>query len=43
MFRIVAIALVALAAFDFFFLDGTYLHYVQAVVAAMRHHLLPGY
>ena len=37
MFRIVAIVVVALAAFDFFFLDGTYL---QAMLADMRHHFL---
>jgi hypothetical protein len=40
MFRIVAIALVAVAAFDFFVLDGTYLHYVQAMLADMRYHFL---
>jgi len=40
MFRIVAIIVVALAAFDFFFLDGTHLHHVQAMLAAMRHHFL---
>jgi hypothetical protein len=40
MFRIVAIIVVALAAFDFFFLDGTYLHHVQAMLAEMRHYML---
>jgi hypothetical protein len=30
--RGVATALVALAAFDYFYLDGKYLNYVQAVV-----------
>jgi len=42
MFRIVAIIVVALAAFDFFFLDGTYLHHVQSMLAEMRHHILHG-
>ncbi len=40
MFRIVAIVVVALAAIDFFVLDGTYLHHVQAMLADMRHHIL---
>jgi hypothetical protein len=40
MFRIVAIIVVALAAIDFFFLEGTYLHHVQAMLAEMRHHIL---
>jgi hypothetical protein len=40
MFRIVAMIVVALAAYDFFFLDGTYLHHVQAMLADMRHHFL---
>ena len=30
---------VALAAFDFFFLDGTYPYHVQAMLAEMRHHI----
>ncbi len=40
MFRIVAMIVVALAAYDFYVLDGTYLHYVQAMLADMRHHFL---
>ena len=40
MFRVVAIAVVALAAYDFFVLDGTYLHHVQAMLADMRHYIL---
>ena len=40
MFRIVAIIVVALAALDFYFLDGTYLHHVQAMLADMRHYIL---
>ncbi len=40
MFRVVAIVVVALAAIDFFFLDGTYLHHVQAMLTDMRHHFL---
>ncbi len=42
MFRVVAIAVVALAAYDFFVLDGTYLHHVQAMLEDMRHHILRG-
>jgi hypothetical protein len=41
MFRIVAIVVVALAAVQE--KKSTYLHHVQAMLAAMRHHLLPGY
>jgi hypothetical protein len=37
MYRSVATALVALAAFDYFYLDGRYLHYVQAVAESMLH------
>ena len=40
MFRTVAIFVVALAAFDFFVLDGTYLHHIQAMLTDMRHHVL---
>jgi hypothetical protein len=41
MYRGVATALVALAAFDYFYLDGKYLHSVQAVANSMLHFFLP--
>jgi hypothetical protein len=41
MYRGVATFLVALAAFDYFYLDGKYLHYVQAVVNSLLHFLVP--
>jgi hypothetical protein len=41
MYRGVATALVALAAIDYFYLDGKYLHYVQAVANSMLHFLMP--
>jgi hypothetical protein len=37
MYRGVATALVALAAFDYFYLDGKYLHHVQAVANSLLH------
>jgi hypothetical protein len=37
MYRGVATALVALAAFDYFYLDGKYLHSVQAVANSLLH------
>ena len=40
MYRGVAIALVALAAFDYFYLDGKYLHSVQAVANSLLHFFL---
>ena len=38
---VVATALVALAAFDYFYLDGKYLHSVQAVANSLLHFFLP--
>ena len=37
MYRGVATALVALAAFDYFYLDGMYLHHVQVVADSLLH------
>jgi hypothetical protein len=37
MFRIVAIALVAFAAFDLYFLDGQYTHAAEAMGMSLRH------
>jgi hypothetical protein len=37
MFREVAIALVALAAFDYFYLDGKYVHSIEMAVRSMVH------
>ena len=37
MFRGVAVALVAMTAFDYFYLDGRYIHSVQMVVFSMLH------
>jgi len=37
LFRIAAIWLVALAAFDLYFLDGKYIHTVEAVVRSVVH------
>jgi hypothetical protein len=37
MFRSVAIGLVALAAFDLYFLDGKYTHTVEALVHSLAH------
>jgi len=37
--RIVAIALVAVAAFDLFFLDGKYVHVVKAVTLSLLHQI----
>jgi hypothetical protein len=41
MYRGVTTALVALAAFDYFYLDGKYLHCVQAVANSLLHFFLP--
>jgi hypothetical protein len=41
MYRGVATALVALAAFDYFYLDGNYLHSVQAVAHSLLHFVMP--
>ena len=41
MYRSVATALVALAAFDYFYLDRKYLHSVQAVANSLLHFFLP--
>jgi hypothetical protein len=41
MYRGVATFLVALAAFDYFHLDGKYLHVVQAVANSLLHFFLP--
>jgi hypothetical protein len=40
MYRIAAITLVALAAFDYVYLDGKYLHVVQTVANSMLHFLI---
>jgi hypothetical protein len=40
MYRGVATFLVALAAFDYFYLDGKYLHSVQAVANCLLHFFL---
>jgi hypothetical protein len=40
MFRGVAVALVALAAFDHFFLDGRYIHSVQMMALSLSHFLI---
>jgi hypothetical protein len=40
MFRVVAIALVALAAFDYLYLDGKYIHSVQAMMLSMLHFMV---
>ena len=40
MFRVVAITLVALAAFDLFFLDGKYFHAVEAVARSLAHFMV---
>jgi hypothetical protein len=37
MFRTMAIALVAMAAFDYFYLDGKYIHSVQTVTLSILH------
>lgn len=37
MFRRVAIALVAMAAFDLFFLDGQYIHALQEIGRSILH------
>jgi hypothetical protein len=37
MFRTAAVALVALAAFDYFYLDGKYIHSVQMAVLSILH------
>jgi hypothetical protein len=39
MFRVTAIALVAMAAFDLFFLDGRYTHAVDMTVRSLMHHM----
>ena len=40
MFRIVAIWLVALAAFDLYFLDGKHIHTVEAVARSLVHMMI---
>jgi hypothetical protein len=40
MYRGVATALVALTAFDYFYLDGKYLHSVQVVANSLLHFFL---
>jgi hypothetical protein len=39
MFRVTAIALVAMTAFDLFFLDGRYTHAVDMTVRSLMHHM----
>jgi hypothetical protein len=40
MYRIAATTLVALAAFDYVYLDGEYLHVVKSVANSMLHFLI---
>jgi hypothetical protein len=40
MFREVAIMLVALAAFDYFYLDGKYVHSIEMATRSMLHFLI---
>jgi hypothetical protein len=40
MFRSVAIALVAMAAFDLYFLDGKYVHTVEAIARSLVHWII---
>ena len=40
MFRVVAIGLVALATFDIYFLDGKYIHTVEALARSLAHFLI---
>jgi hypothetical protein len=40
MFRVVAIALVALAAFDWYFLDGSHIHAVTAMALSLLQHFI---
>ena len=37
MLRSAAIALAAMAAFDYFYLDGKYIHSVQSVASSLLH------
>jgi hypothetical protein len=39
MFREVAIVLVALAAFDYFYLDGKYVHSIDTATRSLLHFL----
>jgi hypothetical protein len=40
MFRIVAIALVAMAAFDLYYLDGKHVHAIEAMALSLVHHVV---
>jgi hypothetical protein len=40
MFRVVAIALVAMAAFDWYYLDSKHLHAVEKVALSLVHHIV---
>jgi hypothetical protein len=40
MFRVVAIALVAMAAFDLYFLGGRHVHAVGRIALSLVHHLV---
>jgi hypothetical protein len=40
MFRVVAIALVAVAAFDLYFLDGKHVHAVGKIALSLVHQLV---
>jgi hypothetical protein len=40
MFRVVAIALVAMAAFDLYFLDGRHVHAVGRIALSLVRHLV---
>ena len=40
MFRVVAIALVALATFDLYFLDGSHIHAVKAMALSLLQHFI---
>jgi hypothetical protein len=40
MFREVAIAVVALAAFDYFYLDGKYVHAIEMATRSLLHFVI---
>jgi hypothetical protein len=40
MFRIVAIALVAMAAFDLYYHDGRFVHAVEGMVLSLSHFIV---
>jgi len=40
MFRVVAVALVALAAFDLYFLGGSHVYTAMAIARSLLHHFV---